>query len=163
MKDYAPSSAASLPTPAASGVEYDEVVRSEGYRFPKAEHLCLQRDIDALFAEGAHSRAAFPVRVVWREVDWMGGPRVKVLVSVSKRRFKHAVDRNRAKRQMREAYRLNKHVLDILPEGIGLHLGFIWLANKPQESLFVHKRIVSLLRGVQEETVKAHTNASVTE
>lgn len=125
------------------------------YGFPKPEHLTLQRDIDALFSVGSHSAVAFPVRAVWREVEWDGsGPRVKVLVSVSKRKFKHAVDRNRAKRQMREAYRLNKHqILDILAAADdggqrGLHIGFIWLADAPQESRLVHKRIVSLLKRI---------------
>lgn len=122
------------------------------FRFPKAEHLTLQRDIDALFSEGSHSAVAFPVRAVWRETQWDGrGPRVKVLVSVSKRKFKHAVDRNRAKRQMREAYRLNKH---ILCGERGLHIGFIWLSNTPQESTLVHKRLVNLLRRINEETTK---------
>ena len=42
------------------------------------------------------------------------------MVSVSKRKFKHAVDRNRAKRQMREAYRLNKKALyDNVPDTWG--------------------------------------------
>lgn len=125
------------------------------FRFPKAEHLTLQRDIDALFSEGSHSAVAFPVRAVWRETQWDGrGPRVKVLVSVSKRKFKHAVDRNRAKRQMREAYRLNKYILTYnqpaTPSGKALHIGFIWLANVPQESRFVQKRIVTLLKRINE-------------
>ncbi|MDO4211461.1 MAG: ribonuclease P protein component [Bacteroidales bacterium] len=140
--------------------------------FPKPEHLTLQRDIDALFAGGSHSAVAFPVRAVWREVEWDGhGPRVKVLVSVSKRKFKHAVDRNRAKRQMREAYRLNKHILsfnqpaDALRaplrgvlggpsslQGVlgGLHIGFIWVADAPQKSSLIHKRITNLLKRIEE-------------
>lgn len=129
------------------------------FGFPKPEHLILQRDIDALFSVGSHSAVAFPVRAVWREVEWDGhGPRVKVLVSVSKRKFKHAVDRNRSKRQMREAYRLNKHLL--FPEteeaesckGKGLHIGFIWLADQPLDSALIHKRIVNLLKRIQEKT-----------
>lgn len=127
------------------------------FGFPKPEHLSLQRDIDALFAAGSHSTVAFPVRAVWREVEWDGhGPRVKVLVSVSKRKFKHAVDRNRAKRQMREAYRLNKHLLmynlPSQPEDLpsALHIGFIWLAGEPQESRFVHKRIITLLKRIND-------------
>lgn len=136
------------------------------YRFPKAEHLTLQRDIEALFAEGSHSAVAFPVRAVWREAEWDGrGPRVKVLVSVSKRKFKHAVDRNRAKRQMREAYRLNKHILDLQPATgpskpesetprCALHIGFIWLSNTPQESTLVHKRLANLLHRISEEEHK---------
>lgn len=129
------------------------------FGFPKPEHLTLQRDIDALFAGGSHSAVAFPVRAVWREVKWDGrGPRVKVLVSVSKRKFKHAVDRNRAKRQMREAYRLNKHVLTdseaLLASNRVLHVGFIWLADVPQTSRFVHKRILSLLKRINDEIGK---------
>lgn len=129
------------------------------YGFPKAEHLVLQRDIDALFANGSRSAVAFPVRAVWQEVEWDGrGPRVKVLVSVSKRKFKHAVDRNRAKRQMREAYRLNKHLLTFAqlpaepqPQPLcALHIGFIWLADEPQDSLLVHKRIANLLKRINE-------------
>lgn len=129
------------------------------YGFPKAEHLALQRDIDALFAEGSRSAVAFPVRAVWREAAWDGrGPRVKVLVSVSKRKFKHAVDRNRAKRQMREAYRLNKHLLtaaEVTSEEQAtprraLHIGFIWVSDEPQDSQYVHKRIANLLKRINE-------------
>ena len=123
------------------------------FTFPKAEHLCLQRDIDALFTPESRSFVAFPLRVLARPVPYDGkGPRAKVLVSVSKRRFKHAVDRNRAKRQIREAYRLNKHtLLSALPENEGLHLGFIWISDTPQESNLVHKRMKNLLQRIVEK------------
>lgn len=123
------------------------------FRFPKPEHLCLERDIEALFGGGNHSAVAFPIRAVWREVEWDGhGPQVKVMVSVSKRHFKHAVDRNRAKRQMREAYRLNKHRLGALDGG--LHIGFIWLADTPLDSKLIHKRLSNLLVRIGEATRK---------
>ena len=132
--------------------------------FPKPEHLTLQRDIDALFAAGSHSAASYPVRAVWRTAEWSGhGPKVKVLVSVSKRKFKHAVDRNRAKRQMREAYRLNKHILDAPVDAgdapFALHIGFIWLADKPQPSRRVHSRLVNLLRNIAESLERTHAKA----
>lgn len=123
------------------------------YTFPKAEHLCRQRDIDALFTPESRSFVAFPLRVLARPVPYDGkGPRAKVLVSVSKRRFKHAVDRNRAKRQIREAYRLNKHtLLDAIPDGKGLHLGFVWVSDTAQDSKLVQKRMRTLLQRVAEK------------
>lgn len=119
------------------------------FTFPKPEHLCLQRDIDALFTPESQSAVAFPIRMLTREVAHTSphAPRVQVLVSVSKRKFKHAVDRNRAKRQLREAYRLNKHLLlEALPEGTALHVAFIWIADAPQDSSLVHKRMTTLLQ-----------------
>ena len=79
-------------------------------------------------------------------------PTAQILVSVSKRHFKHAVDRNRAKRQIREAYRLNKTILtpcqlstppaDSLPS---LLVAFIWLADKPVDSRRVNASMKELL------------------
>ena len=78
------------------------------HKFPKAEHICLKRDIDQLFTAGTRSAVSFPLRAIVRTRPHDGKfPRVQVLISVAKRRLRHAVDRNRAKRQIREAYRGN--------------------------------------------------------
>jgi ribonuclease P protein component len=111
------------------------------HSFPKSERLCSRKDIEALFASGNRAFSAFPLRVVFREAA-----ETKVLISVSKRRFKHAVDRNRAKRQMREAWRLNRDILPATP----LHLAFIWLADEPQPSELVHRKMKNLLHRISE-------------
>ena len=125
------------------------------FTFPKPEHLCLRRDIEALFSAGSQAATAYPIRAVFRRGPHGDGPVVKVLLSVAKRRLHHAVDRNRAKRQMREAYRLNKHLLvEALPSGVGLHLGFIWLAEEPVDSQKVSERITLLLHRIAEKNCK---------
>lgn len=55
---------------------------------------------------------------------------VQLLLSVSKRRFKRAVRRNRTKRLLREAYRRQKHLLRYQPApGRGLNVAFMWLSD----------------------------------
>ena len=122
------------------------------HRFPKAEHLCLRNDIDALFSAGAKALTAYPLRVVYREVNHKEGPKVKVLLSVPKRKLRHAVDRNRAKRQLREVYRLNKQTLiETLGDKQGLHLAFMWLSDKPVDSKVIEKKVINLLHRIGEQ------------
>ncbi len=78
--------------------------------FPKKEHLCGEIRINKLYAEGK-AFIAYPYRVVYCIEKTQTDVPVMVLVSVPKKRFKRAVKRNKIKRLMREAYRLNKHFL----------------------------------------------------
>ena len=77
----------------------------EGVRatFSKRERLVSQRLIEMLFGQSANkSLAAFPLRVVYHlRKRQEGDEPVQMLVSVPKKRFHHAVDRNRVKRQVR--------------------------------------------------------------
>ena len=82
------------------------------YSFQKKERLCSKRIIDTLFDGGSKSFSAYPLRAVFRSIPTETDQElVSVLVSVSKKHFKRAVKRNRAKRQIREAYRKNKSLI----------------------------------------------------
>jgi len=75
--------------------------------YSKKEKLKSKKLIEKLFVEG-QSVSTFPLRLVYMEVLFDDGSKQKTGVSVSKRNFKNAVDRNRIKRLLREAYRLQK-------------------------------------------------------
>ena len=126
--------------------------RTMRFTFKKSEHLCRLSEIERLFSAGSRSATVFPVRIVFRKVKPTDGePPVKVLVSVAKRRLRHAVDRNRAKRQLREAYRLQKNTIyNVLSGEQAIHIGLIWMAEKPMESHRVHTAIGTLLERVAE-------------
>jgi ribonuclease P protein component len=84
------------------------------FTYPKNEKLKSKITIDLLFSKGK-SVSKYPLRLVFVESDY-GIPEdsdqmLKMGVSVSKKYFKHAVDRNYFKRVLRETYRLNKHIL----------------------------------------------------
>jgi ribonuclease P protein component len=81
------------------------------YTFSKNERLCSQLLIDALMQRTNPSFLNFPFIFTWKEHKLFPGVKAQILISVSKKKFKHAVDRNHMKRLMREAYRLNKHLL----------------------------------------------------
>ena len=80
------------------------------FTYPKAEKLKSKTTIDLLFSKGK-SVAKYPLRLVYIAGDFGENTPIKMGVSVSKKHFKNAVDRNYFKRVLRETYRLNKHLL----------------------------------------------------
>ena len=77
------------------------------YSFSKIEKLKSKKQIEALFKEGK-SISAYPLRIIYTKTEFKDDVQIKTAVSVSKRNFKKAVDRNHIKRLLRETYRLNK-------------------------------------------------------
>ena len=80
------------------------------FTYPKKEKLKSKTTIDLLFSEGK-SVSKYPLRLVYVENTEPNAELIKMGVSVSKKYFKKAVDRNYFKRVLRETYRLNKHLL----------------------------------------------------
>ena len=101
--------------------------------FTKGERLSAKSSIEGLF-RGGSSFFIYPYRVVYLLVDKSDSPHpAEVLVSVPKKKFRSAVARNRIKRKVKEAYRLQKNSL-LYPylnkEQEVLHVAFQYVANK---------------------------------
>lgn len=99
----------------------------------KAERLSLQRELDLLFnrEKPAESFMAYPLRVVFVEQKPASGASVAILASAPKKKFKHAVDRNRLKRLIREACRLHKAALcaAMQQKDSGVLVGFLYVGD----------------------------------
>lgn len=114
------------------------------YTFPKEEHLCRKKLIDELFGKQGSSFGVYPLRVVWLASHAPTAAPPQVLISVSKRTFKRAVDRNRLKRLIREAYRLNKYRLLEQPGGHQVALlGIIFTGKEKSPLTLVEKKLIS--------------------
>ncbi len=81
-----------------------------GFTFPKNEKLKSKKLIDQLFREGK-GITSFPIKIIYLKTPLSKEVKFQAGVTVAKRNFKSAVDRNRIKRLLRESYRLNKPLI----------------------------------------------------
>ncbi|GHT76174.1 ribonuclease P protein component [Bacteroidia bacterium] len=121
--------------------------------FSKAERISKQKEIDFVFDEGI-SFIAYPLRVIYAEKRTATEIPVSVLVSVPKKRFKRAVKRNRIKRLIREAYRLNNNELNefLQANGKGLFIAFIYISNELHNFSTIERTMKKVLTGLKEKT-----------
>lgn len=122
----------------------------------KEERLCSRKLIDSLFkGGGSRAMSGFPLRMVYAVTErHEGEPAAQILVSVPKRCFKRAVKRNRIKRLVREAYRLNKHILaDALERHepqMSATMAFIYTDSHLHDYATVESRVRNLLTRLSE-------------
>ena len=109
------------------------------FTLKKDERLKRRKIIEQLFSEG-RAVTAFPIRVQYKMVDQLTEP-LQAGFSVSSRNFKRAVDRNRIKRLMREAYRLQKLPLEQALQtkeqqlvSLQRGLGYVYPSQSPWET-----------------------------
>lgn len=126
---------------------------AERFTLSKEERICSKKLINELFTGNGRSMTAFPLRVVFmRRTIVDDQPRAAMLVSVPKRYFKHAVDRNRVKRQVREAFRRNKSIItqNLTDDHEAVAMAFVWLTDEKFPSSEVENRMVRLLTRISE-------------
>jgi ribonuclease P protein component len=121
-----------------------EVIRTT---FPKSERLVSQKLIDQLFTGGKNrSLSEFPLRLVYSLRQRQEGDEpVQLLISVPKKHFHHAVDRNRVKRQLREAYRhCRQPLFTALPSDRSLQVALLWLSDRHYDTAQVFVSVDNL-------------------
>lgn len=112
--------------------------------FPSSEKLKSKIVIDRLFTEGK-SLKSYPLRLMYVPLDKDRFTVNKVAVSVPKRNFKKAVDRNYLKRLMREAYRKNKYLTENkFPRPYAMM--FVYTGRTPSDLNQISKAIIHILK-----------------
>lgn len=115
--------------------------------FKKIERLHHKKDIEAIF-KSKNSFLEYPFKVVYleKEADEKQSG-IKVLISIPKKKFKKAVDRNLLKRRCKEAYRLNKaFTVNLLKKkNKELHIAFIYIATNEVDFNTISSKIILIL------------------
>lgn len=122
------------------------------YRFRKAEKLSAEKQIQKLFDLGT-SFHSYPFRVVWMKTEEVMAKQSAIGISVPKRKFKNAVDRNRIKRLIREAYRLQKSTLLSFLEEKEIKIVFmvLYTHNEILDFETIERKISAMLLRLQKE------------
>ncbi|MBE6293461.1 MAG: ribonuclease P protein component [Bacteroidales bacterium] len=131
------------------------------YTFPKHEHLKSKSIIEKLYAQGC-SVTAYPLRAVYLFLPPdEKSPTASILISVAKKRFRHATDRNLMKRRIREAYRLNKHTITtpLAGEGKKIAIAILYIDNKHSNTEFLKRKMHKLLSNILEKESKQCENS----
>ena len=118
--------------------------------FPLKEHLKSKKTIERLYADGT-SVTAFPLRAVFIEQDREEQePTAAILISVAKKRFRHAVDRNLVKRRIREAYRTSKHpfIAALENKGKKMAVAILYIDTRHNNTFFIKRKMEKLLEGI---------------
>jgi ribonuclease P protein component len=120
------------------------------YTLSRNEKLKGRKAIEQLFSAGKAFTIS-PFRVVYFIPEETEGEILQAGFTVSTKYFKKAVDRNRVKRLLREAYRLQKHILidDLTRTDKRLRFFIIYTGNELPEYNMVYERVTSILNRFQ--------------
>lgn len=116
--------------------------------FKKSERLSHKKSIQELFTKGS-SFYLYPFKVIFSIND--DAPVHQILISVPKRNFKKAVLRNKLKRRIREAYRLNKHLLDT---SVKYQIAYIYTSKELLEFNDIERKLIVILERLKKQLAK---------
>lgn len=116
------------------------------YRLPKSERLHSEKLIKELFSEGS-SFFLYPFKVVYYQKEGNDLKASAVVFSIPKKRIKKAHDRNLLKRRIKEAYRLNKHILT----GPMIHLGLVYVGEEDKSFAELQTKLILVLQKLKIE------------
>lgn len=121
------------------------------YTLQKKERI-KNRDLSRALFEKGNSFFIYPFRVFYLWTSFEDNVPCKVLTGASKRNVRKAIDRNRIKRQMREAYRQHKTILyDALLKGDRkMLLGLLFIGSKDQKYELIRDKIILILHRLSE-------------
>ncbi|WP_109098895.1 ribonuclease P protein component [Aquimarina sp. AU58] len=120
--------------------------------FNKKERLKSKKEIELLFSEGK-SISKYPVRLVYKKLNFEESIKIRAGVSVSKRNFKKAVDRNCIKRLMRESYRKNKYIVPNTTHQFTFM--FLFSGKEMPEYSLIESKIKGILQKFVEQEIKS--------
>jgi ribonuclease P protein component len=111
--------------------------------FKKNERLCSKVLIERLIATG-NPISVFPFKLMWMPIQESNTP-AKVVISVPKRNFKKAVDRNKIKRRIREAYRKNKNTLYQQLSNKKIVLMIVFVSKEKESYKIIEEKTIELI------------------
>ncbi len=125
-------------------------MKTTNYRFPAHQRLKKEKIITKLFNQGKHYKAG-SVTVVWMFCEVLKNTNLQTGFSVSKRKFKKAVCRNRIKRQLREAWRYEKLTLEnaLTKNNKFVALMFIYTGENLPELTDIRNKILLISQHIQ--------------
>jgi len=124
----------------------------KSFRLRKKERLCSKKQIGELFSD-SNSFFVYPFRVIWRLTDEEREYPVQFAISVGKKRIRRAVKRNYLKRRIKEAYRLNKHIITDDLTGKSLDVMLVYMTNDIKEFSDIQPSMIKLLKKLKTEFI----------
>lgn len=125
------------------------------FTFKKTERLKSKKAIELLYTKG-RQKSFFPLKVFVHKNQSPGPHPVRFMVSVPKKKIRSAVKRNRVKRLIREAWRLNKHLLyeEMRKKNLSADVMFLYLSGESPELRQLVKKLPAVFSFILLEITK---------